>query len=325
MTAAAAEHSQPATPSPSAKSRRAADRRALQVTVAMYLGIFAMKVAAYLVTGVMALLAEALHTLSDLFVSGFLLIALHVASRAPDPEHRFGHGRAENVAALVAATLFISFTSYQLYTEAIPALFSSEPAEYSNLWLAVGVLLVSAAAAAVPLVSLLRRRERGAAARAQTQELINDQLGLAAALIGTVLLAAGIPIADPISTIVVATVIAYEAVKLFRTNFSQLLGRSPDPKYLDRLRSTAQSVTGVLDVTDVRAEYVGPEQLHAGIHLTVASETTVAEGEQIIAEVRRRVHEDITEAAHCVIELEPPKPPQSAQPLPGTIPAVELR
>lgn len=68
------------------------------------------------------------------------------------------------------------------------------------------------------------------------------------------------------------------------------------------------SVPGVLDVTDVRAEYVGPEQIHAGIQLAVAPETTVAEGESIIAEVRRRVHEDIAEAAHCVIELQPPQP-----------------
>ena len=66
-----------------------------------------------------------------------------------------------------------------------------------------------------------------------------------------------------------------------------------------------------------RAEYVGPEQLHAGIHLTVASETTVAEGEQIIAEVRRRVHEDIAEAAHCVIELDRP----SRRNLPNRCPA----
>ncbi len=306
MNAAGGPEPPAPTPTSGVAARRAADRRALQLAVGVYLGIFAMKLAAYLVTGVMALLAEALHTLSDLFVSGFLLVAVYVAARPPDREHAFGHGRAENVAALVAATLFISFTSYQLYVEAIPALFATEEAEYSNLWLAVAVLLVSAAAAAVPLVALLRRRERGAAARAQAVELINDQLGLAAALVGTVLIAAGIPIADPIATIVVATVIAYKAVQLFRTNFSLLLGGSPDPEYVQRLRDSARSVPGVLDVTEVRAEYVGPEQIHAGVHVVVAAETTVAEGERIAAEVRRRVHGDIAEAAHCVIELESP-------------------
>lgn len=49
----------------------------------------------------MALFAEALHTPSDLFVFRFLLVAVHVTGLAPDRQHRFGHGRAENVAALV--------------------------------------------------------------------------------------------------------------------------------------------------------------------------------------------------------------------------------
>lgn len=306
MTATAV--TEPPVATTSAVARRAGDLRALKVSVGVYAGILAMKLAAYLVTGVMALFAEAMHTLSDLFVSGFLLVAVYVAGRVPDREHRFGHGRAENVAALVAATLFISFTSYQLYTEAVPALFSADEAEYSTLWLAIAVLLVSAVAAAVPLIGLLRRRERGAAAGAQTQELINDQLGLAAALVGTVLLAVGVPLADPIAAIVVATVIAYEAVKIFRINSSLLLGRSPDPEYLDRLQAAARSVPGVLDVVDVRAEYVGPEQLHAGIRLAVAPDTTVAAGERITAEVRRRVHDGIAEAAHCVVELEPSRP-----------------
>lgn len=135
-------------------------------------------------------------------------------------------------------------------------------------------------------------------------------------LVGTVLLALGVPLADPIASIVVATVIAYEAVKLFRTNFSQLLGRSAEPGHLDRIRSSARSVPGVLDVTDVRAEYVGPEQLHAGLRLAVAADTTVAEGEQIIAKVRRRVHDDTSESAYCVIELEPLAVP--AQPVAGS-------
>lgn len=305
MTAQADARGPAVTRTGTGEARRAADRKALQATVGVYVAIFVMKLGAYFVTGVMVLLAEALHTLSDLFVSGFLLVAVHVAGRPADREHAFGHGRAENVAALVAATLFISFTSYQLYVEAVPALFNADEAEYSNLWLALTVLLISAAAAAVPLVFLLRRRSRGAAARAQTQELINDQLGLAAALVGTVLLAAGFPIADPIAAIVVATVIAYEAVKVFRTNSSLLLGRSPDPEYLDQLRDAAGSVPGVTDVASVRAEFVGPEQVHAGLLVQVAPETTVAAGQRIAAEIRRRVHGDIDQSTHCVVELEP--------------------
>jgi divalent metal cation (Fe/Co/Zn/Cd) transporter len=56
-------------------------------------------------------LAEALHTLSDISVSGYLLIAVICPLARPDDVHMFGYGRAQNVAALAAATLFITFTN----------------------------------------------------------------------------------------------------------------------------------------------------------------------------------------------------------------------
>jgi divalent metal cation (Fe/Co/Zn/Cd) transporter len=66
------------------------DIRSLQLTLGLYVVIFAMKLAAYMVSGVIALLAEALHTLSDIFLAGFLLIAAFYSRRAADRVHMFG-------------------------------------------------------------------------------------------------------------------------------------------------------------------------------------------------------------------------------------------
>ena len=81
----------------------------------------------------MVLLAKALHTLSDIFISGYLLIALLWSRRKADEVHMFGYGRAQNAAALVAAMLFISFASYTLFEESIPRLFRPEEPEYTHL------------------------------------------------------------------------------------------------------------------------------------------------------------------------------------------------
>src|SRR5512139_4189777 len=130
------------------------DIRSLKIALGAYILVFALKLAAYFLTGVMALMAEGLHTLSDIFVSGFLLVAAYYSRKAADQVHMFGYGRAQNVAALTAAILFISFTSYKLYEESIPRLFQPGEAAYQNLWLAVGVILASSAIAAIPLVKL---------------------------------------------------------------------------------------------------------------------------------------------------------------------------
>src|SRR5512136_2509643 len=119
------------------------DIKSLQITVGVYILIFIMKFIVFLLSGVLALLAESLHTLSDLFVAGFLLVAILYSRKKADKTHQYGHARAQNVAALVAATLFISFTSFELYKEALPRLFRAEEASYQHLPLAAGVLIIS--------------------------------------------------------------------------------------------------------------------------------------------------------------------------------------
>lgn len=282
----------------------AKQERALWLALAAYLVVFGFKVAVYLVSGVMALLAEALHTLSDIFISGFLLIATRYSRRGADEAYMFGYGRAQNVAALVAATLFISFTSLELYREAIPRVLQPVAAEYQNLPLVIAVLVGSMLIAAVPLIKLLRQKERGAAIKAQLLELVNDQLGLAAALAGTAFLAWGYPLADPLAAIAVATIIAFNAVGLFRENASFLMGRSPGAAFLAEVERAARSVPGVLEVRDLRAEYVGPDTVHAGMVVGVRPGLAVEESSQIADEVHRRVHKD-AHAGYCFIQVRP--------------------
>lgn len=279
------------------------ETRALKLTLAVYLLVFALKLAVYLVTGVMALLAEALHTLSDIFVSGFLLVAALWSRKETDEVHMFGHGRAQNVTALVAATLFISFTSFKLYEEAIPQLFGPAEATYQSLPLALGVIVVSMLIAAAPLVKLFTQKERGAATKAQLTELINDELGLLAALVGTSFIIWGQPLADPLAAIVVATIIAYNAISLFRDNLSFLLGRSPGPEYLAQVEKLARSVPGVLVVHDLRAEYIGPDPVHAGMHIQVQRGLSIEEADRIAEEVHERVHQD-RGCLYCVIHVD---------------------
>ena len=282
----------------------AEDLRSIRLTLVVYVVIFAGKIVAYLATGVMAVFAEALHTLSDIFIAGFLLVALLWARKKADREHMLGHGRAQNAAALVAATLFISFTSFKLYEEAIPRLLHPHEAAHQNLGLALGVLAVSMLIAAAPLVKLFRQKTRGAAAKAQFIELINDELGLLAALVGTLFVMWGKPIADPLAAIVVATIIAINAVGLFRENLSLLLGRAPAPEKMAEIKSAALGTPGVLSVHNLRAEMIGPETIHTALHIEVKRGITIEQADAIATEAKARIHK-LTNYGYCIIHMDP--------------------
>ena len=287
------------------------DVRALKLAVALYAVIFVAKLAAFQMTGVMSLFAEAFHTLSDIFIAGFLLVAALYSARRADERYMFGYGRAQNVGALVAAILFISFTAYKLYEEAIPRLFASQPGTYENLWVALAVLVANLAVIGWPFVGLLRRTDRGAAAKAQMMAYLNDVLGIAAAIVGTLFVMAGVAIADPIASVVVATIIAIDGIVLFRENVGFLLGRSPGPQYLARIEDLARSVPGVVDVHDIRAEYVGPDVVHAGLHVGVTPGIRIEQADRIGREVRRKIH-DSSESDTCVVQVEAAAPALAA-------------
>lgn len=278
--------------------------RSLYLTVGIYAVIVVIKLIAYFATHVMALLAESFHTLSDLFISGFLLVALVWSRKGADKDHMFGHARAQNVAALLAATLFLSFTSYKLYEEAIPKLFQPAILVHENLTVAIVVLVLSMLIAAAPLISLIRQKKLGAAAKAQMIELINDELGLVSALIGTIFISFGYPLADPIATIIVATIIAINAIGVFRENLGLVLGKSPGSEYIDKIRQIALSTPGVLGVVGPWAEYIGPDTIHADIQIKVATGITIDAANEIARNVRQRVQSEV-DCLYCSVHSEP--------------------
>jgi cation diffusion facilitator family transporter len=276
----------------------------LKAALIGYAVVLVLKLGAWWLTGLFVLLAEALHTLSDLAVSGFLLAADRFSRRPADARYRYGYGRAQHVAALTAATLFISFTSFRLAEEAIGRLLHPVTPAYSRLDLAIAVLILSMGLSAAPILLLALQRRRGPAARAQLLESLNDELGLLAAVGGTLFVAQGWPVADPLASLAVAALIAANAAGLFRDNARVLMGRAPGREFFAHVEALARALPAVQAVHDLRAQYVGPDTVNLSLHAEVDPAMTVAEGEEVAKAVRAAIMAD-TRCAYCVVHVDP--------------------
>ena len=281
------------------------DTRGMWIALAGYVVLFAGKLAAFYLTHLGVMFAEAMHSMADMLIAAFLLIAAWVSSRPADEEFRFGYGRAQNIAALVAATIFISFTSFETLRESVPKLFLPPEGSHPGIPLAVGVILVSVVISALPIVVIFRQKERGAASKAQLIEGVNDEVALLAALGGIALVAKGFPMADPIASIVVALVIAFNAVILWRENAAQLMGASPEAEFYDKIKQIAFGVKGVRQVHAVIAEQVG-SQIHLGMHIEVPRGIPIEEADAIADAVHDAIcgaFDDIWVVVHVDPEL----------------------
>jgi len=287
-------------------TEHATETRGIKIALIGYVILVVLQLATYFLTNILVLLAQALEMLSDVLVSTFLLLSAFWSRKPADEFHMFGHGRAQNVAALVSATILIFFMSLETFREAVPKFFQTDVSEFQNANLALIVVLVGMFVIAVPTIDILRVKTRGASVKAQLIALFKDEISYVATLIAIVFVTQGYSLADPIASTFVAAVIAVGGLYLFKDNVHYLVGRAPSRDFIEKIESTAKSVKGVLGVHDLKAEYVGPNVVHTGFHIEVARGTPIEEADRIAEEVKERVSRE-TGCQHCVIHVDPSK------------------
>ncbi len=283
----------------------ATETRGIKLALLGYFILMVLQLVAYYVTNILVLLAQALEMLSDVLISTFLLLSAYWSRKPADEFHMFGHGRAQNVAALVSATILISFMSLETFREAITKFYQApEAIELESTNLALIVILIGMFVVAIPTIDILRAKAKSASVKAQLIALLKDEVSYIASLIAVVLVAHGYLRADPLASMFVAAVIAVSGLYLFKDNVHYLVGRAPDKQFIEKVESTAKSVKGVLGVHDLKAEYVGPNVVHTGFHIEVAKGTPIEEADKIAEEVKEKVSRE-TGCKHCIIHVDP--------------------
>lgn len=277
----------------------------IKIALVSYFALVVIQLAAYFLTNILVLFAQALEMLSDVLVSAFLLMSVYWSHKPADEFHMFGHGRVQNVASLVSATILVSFMSLETFREAVQK-FSQVP-EFSgsqNITLALLVVMVSMVILAIPTIDILRTGSKEASVKTQVVALLKDEFSYVVSLLAIALVGQGYYLADPAASTIIALVIAISGIYLFKENVHYLIGKAPGKQFLEKVESAAKSVEGVLNVHDLKAEFVGPNIVHAGFHIVVARGTPIEEADRIAEEVREKVSRE-TGCQHCTIHVDP--------------------
>ena len=203
--------------------------RTALVSVVAAAVLVALKLVTGLITGSLGLVAEAVHSGTDLVAALLTYGALRVAVRPPDAEHPYGHGKAEHLAALGEAA-FLTLATIVIAALSIRRLAGAGGHEVDATWWSIAVLLVVLVIDATrTLVSLRASREhRSAALRSNAVHFGSDFFGTLAVLFGLLLTRAGAPEADSIAALVVAGLVLVAAGRLMRENVNVLMDRMPD-------------------------------------------------------------------------------------------------
>ena len=265
------------------------------VTAAMFLT--GLKLVVGIMTGSLGILAEAMHSGLDLVAALVTFFAVRISDRPPDQEHQYGHGKVENLSALIE-TLLLLITCVWIIYEAIQRLFFKTVEIEASIW-AFLVMAISI------VVDVTRSRMLYAAARKHnSQALEADALHFSTDIWSSAVVIVGLGLvwvserllgpewawltkADAAAALVVAGIVIYVSLQLGRRAVSVLLDAAP-PGLADEISAQALQVPGVQSMGPVRVRQAGAFTF---VDLTVNVDRTASlEGAHQVAEaVDRRV------------------------------------
>jgi cation diffusion facilitator family transporter len=281
-------------------------RRTALVSVGAACLLIVIKLVAGLASSSLGLLAEAAHSGTDLAAALLTFFAVSVAVRPADQGHPYGHGKAQNLAAL-AESAFLVVVSIFIAAAAIARLAGVVDFQVeATWWTFAAVALVIVIDASRTVVSLRgARRYQSDALLANALHFGSDLAGTLAVLAGLSAVALGFPAGDSIAALFVSVLVVAAAVRLARRNVDTLMDRSPD----EATRTARRAITGLeppVELRRLRLRRAGGEHF-ADVVIGVPPSAAVGQGHTAADRVEDALREALP-GIDVVVHVEPGAP-----------------
>ena len=288
------------------------------VVAAVFLTL--LKIVVGLTTGSLGILAEALHSALDLVAALVTFFAVRLSDRPPDAQHRYGHGKIENLSALIETVLLL-ITCIWIFYEAIQRLLFKTVEIEVSIWAFV-VMAISIGVDVTRSRMLYRaaRKHKSQALEADALHFSTDIWSSSVVILGLALVWLGerlpgewawLAKADAVAAMAVGVIVIYVSLQLGRRAIQVLLDAAP-AGLAERIAAQASSVTGVQGVGPIRARQAGAFTF-VDLTIHVARSASLEEAHQIAADVERQVN-PLLYRGDVVVHVDPIRPGNESLP-----------
>ena len=275
-----------------AQTRKKIGKKAVSVAISGNILLTVLNFVVGTLSGSVALVAEASHTLSDVLTSIITSVGFRIGMMPPDTEHPYGHGRAEPLAGLVIV-VFLCIVAFEILSEVYRKLFAGGTLNPPDITAAFMALVgIGANLAMTTYMMRAGKKIKSPAIVADAQHQKVDIFSCSAILIGVIGSRLGIPVLDPIVAIFISLIVLKTAFDIGHENVNNIMGTVPSHDVLVDIKRAALSVEGVLGVHDVKINYVGP-YASLDLHVEVTDDLTLKEAHKIAHDVEKKVIEGV--------------------------------
>jgi len=277
---------------------------AAKLSLIVVTALIILKVVVAVITGSISILAQAADSFLDLFAIIITLFAIGVAIKPADKEHPFGHGKVENIAAVVQAVLIFAAGGLIIYS-AVRRIILGATVELTEA--GIGVMLVSLVASLWLSRHLLKvsKATDSVALEANARNIAADVYSAAGVLVGLVAIRfTGLNILDPIIALVVALFILKAGYDVMRKSFGGLVDvRLPKAEEAEIMSCIKEYSGQVVSFHALRTRKVGSRR-HIDLHLVMPKNASMEEAHQVCDCLERDVEKRLRHT-NVVIHCEP--------------------
>lgn len=256
------------------------------------------------ISGSISLFADAFHSFSDMFTSFIVIISFLFSRKPSDQEHPFGHGRIEQIAALVMAVL-IGVAGFELIKIGIDRV--TEPQS-----VAIDLFVVSTLIATIIIKEVLGRisqyygkKIESMALEAESWHHRTDAISSILVIIAIFASQFGFFIADGIGGIVIGIIVIYAGVDIAKRTSQHLLGTRPSRELEEKVGNLVFQTENVLAIHDMICHEYGPQKV-ISFHLEVPNNLRLSEAHTIAEKIEHSIQENLQ--IQATIHLDPVLP-----------------
>ncbi len=276
------------------------------LTLAGGLVIFGLKLAAYFLSGSVALLSDALESIVNLLASGMMLYAVYLSVEPADRNHNYGHQKVENISSLIEG-LLIFVAAVMISEKAVGRLI--RPAELTSINLALLISLAATALNGLLALLLLKTSQKfgSLALEGDSKHLFSDVLSSVAVALGLVLAKfTGWFFLDSVLALVVSVLLIKMAIELIKKSSTGLMDQAcpvEEARIVEVLKRHDQLF---VDFHDIKTRRSG-NLVFAEFHLSVKGEKTVEEAHNLTDHLEQELSQELPEV-RLTIHVETPQP-----------------